>query len=561
MKMKRFRQKKRAPLAITVLALLGIIGLSFDSSQAAPPWKVSNVEMPGVNGGSNNVAFAFDRYALVAPYAPSTKIDENSSISDLTNHYIYLVDTKKPTAGVIAASLETLSGNKTVYYPTSVLFDPNSRIVYVRGTRFEARESGEVAIEVIAYLRLNLDENGKAVFNPNVTVIDIKGIGSDEHCSDAPNDIALGQNGRLLVFTNGASIFSYNVDLGYVYQVEIIPEKDFNEDSKISYLNIDEASDIVTVCWNGKVKGDDGALRTTSELSFYRLHSDGVLPLVKRVYPEQFADNAFLVEGSSVAIGSSGDKGDSLSAFFICNDGALCQVDLSSEGIASSVKQLRKFEEFAQGDEADASPRSVKIDSGKRVIGIVKQGFTAQIRRPATGKPGRRPIIRALNTFKPIEPPAFALVKLGKKNKVVSSNVFIDAFADEQGLTNFSQTGDGQWMISTHSGNLYSVSIGVDPQQTNPELMTQLGPRTEQIAFCSARSSVVSISSFESDESGDQIIAPGSMFVAKMADLSSQTQTAASRFGTLSVSSSNSTGGKSGPSTSIRRPCNDKKVN
>ena len=115
----------------------------------------------------------------------------------LDNHFLYLFDTKKPFASPVSISLQTLSSGKTVFYPTKVLFDPNSQIVYVRGTRFVETSDGFNGLEVLAYTRLNLDDNNKPVFNSTVSVIDIKGIGGAENCSDAPIDFALGRNGSL----------------------------------------------------------------------------------------------------------------------------------------------------------------------------------------------------------------------------------------------------------------------------------------------------------------------------------------------------------------------------
>ena len=122
------------------------------------------------------------------------------------------------------------------------------------------------------------------------------------------------------------------------------------------------------------------------------------------------------------------------------NDGTLCQVDIDpGTNVSPSVKQLQKFDAFAQTSADDASPRNVKVDSSKRMVGIVKQGFTAQIRRPAGNNRGRaRNLIRTLSTFNAVEEPAFALVKLSKqKSKVLSSNVFTEDFRAEEGLTNF----------------------------------------------------------------------------------------------------------------------------
>jgi hypothetical protein len=555
-----FGMHKSMRLAIIVLALTAMLGMPSNSSLASTPWKVSEVPLPGVSGESNNVAFAFDRYVLVAPYAPSNPVADDGDLSSLDNNVLYLFDTKKPSAGAQSIKLETLSGGKAVFYPTRVLFDPKSQIVYIRGTRFVEHEEDFEGIEVLAYTRLNFDDNDKPIFNAGVSIVDIKGIGGDAHCGDAPIDFALGQNGSIVVFTNGASIFTYNLEEGYINQVDIVPTKDFREDSKITYLGVDEATNLVTVCWNSKMKGEDDRVRDHSELSFYDLLSEGSLKLNKRVFSDKFPENTALTAGSGIAI-TANSNGRAESAYFVTDDGTLCQVELSSEDpLSSSVKQIQKFDEFARAGADDASPRNVVIDSSKRVVGIVKQGFTAQIRRPSNGRPGRaKNLIRALSAFNAVETPAFALIKFGKKGKVVSSNVFAEDFRAEEGLTNFVPAGDGQWMISTRSGKLYSVGIADDPQRASLELMTELGSRTDQIAFCAARSSVVAISSLAPDESGEQIASPGSLIIAKAGDVSIQAARGVSLFSTSGFQ--NVLAGKAAPGKSIRRPCNDKRVN
>ena len=383
-------------------------------------------------------------------------------------------------------------------------------------------------------------------------------IGAADNCSDAPIDFALGRNGSYLVFTNGASIFTYNLDQGYIYGVDIVPAKDFSQDNKITYLDVDETTNVVTVCWNNKLKGEDGSVKTLSELSFYNLVENGSLDLNKRIKPENFPENTAMTPGSRVAITAT-NNGESDFAYFVTNDGTLCQVDIDpGTNVSPSVKQLQKFDAFAQTSADDASPRNVKVDSSKRMVGIVKQGFTAQIRRPAGNNRGRaKNLIRTLSTFNAVEEPAFALVKLSKqKSKVLSSNVFTEDFRAEEGLTNFASATEGQWMISTHSGKLYSIGTTDDPQRASLELMVQLGTRTDQIAFCSARSSVVAISSLASDESGEGIAAPGSLIVARPSDVSTQTASTMNIFASQNLLASKIT-----PRPSIRRPCNDKRVN
>lgn len=563
-KMKKiFSMRKSMRLVIIALALTGMLGMPSVSSLASGSWKVSEVPLAGVNGESNNIAFAFDRYALVAPYASSKVIAEDADLSSLDNHFLYLFDTKKPFAAPLSINLQTLTGGKTVFYPTKVVFDSKSQIVYVRGTRFVETTDGFDGIEVIAYVRLNLDDNGKPAFNSTVSVIDIKGVGGADFCNDAPTDFALGQHGSLLVFTNGASVFTYNLDQGYVYKVDIVPVNDFSKDSKITYLDVDEATNLVSVCWNNNVKNEDGTVKTLSELSFYNLGSGGSLNLNKRVGAGKFPENSAMTAGSGIAVTATTTQANEIQpefAYFVTSNGTLCQVSVDpSENVSStSVKSLQKFDEFAQTSAADASPRNVKVDSSKRMVGIVRQGFTAQISRPSNNNRGKsKNLVRILSTFNAVESPAFALVKLGKKSKVVSSsNIFADAFSGEDGLTNFASGADGQWMISTHSGKLYSIGTADDPQSASLSLTAQLGSRTEQIAFCAARSSVVAISSLSSDESGESISSPGALVIAKSNDSGIQTGSAMNLLSTQNLLASRLTQGPS-----IRRPCNDKRVN
>ncbi|HVG20088.1 MAG TPA: hypothetical protein VNI02_13640, partial [Blastocatellia bacterium] len=383
----------------------------------------------------------------------------------------------------------------------------------------------------------------------------IKGVES-ENSSDAPLDFALAHKGSLLLFTNGASIFSYNIGKGYVYKVDIVPPEDFNEDSKISYLDIDKATDTLIVCWNKAEKSEGDGVKTSSELSFYGVDSDGTLPFMRRTYSYNFVEGTALTPGSSVAITSTSAKDDPDKlvadfAYFVTNDGSLCQIDFDGQ---ANVKQLRKFDELAQPDSGEGSPRVVKYDAAKRVIGIVKQGFTAQIRRPSNGRPGRnKGIVRALNAYTPTEQPAFALVKLGKKNKVVSSQVFVDGFKNEVGLSNFVYGDDSQWLVSTHSGQLFSLGLSNDPAEMQLQKVAEIGSRIQYIEYFGTRGSVIAISSFESDEEGISITSPGSVVVAKQGESVSQAQSLGAMF-LQKVGSPGSVLASAIPS--IRRPCN-----
>jgi hypothetical protein len=562
---KLFSKGKIMRAAILTLTVSTLLAASSYSPFAATSWKIASVELPGASGVNNNVAFAFNRYVLVAPYAPSKHVEDNGDLSQLDNCFLYLIDTKKPSDEPKRVKLATNNSpdapGKIVYYPSRVLFDADSSTVFIRGTRF-ADKGGELEeIEVLSYLRLNLDDNDKPTFDSTVVTIDIKGVDS-EHCVDAPVDFALAHKGSLLLFTNGASIFSYNIGKGYVYKVDIVPQEAFGENSRISYLDIDKATDTLIVCWNKAEKAEGGAIKTSSELSFYGVDSDGTLPFKARAYSYNFVPGTALTAGSTVAIASSytkesPDKLVADSAFFVTNDGSLCQIDFDDVGTPASVKQLRKFDELAEPASGDGGPRVVKYDAARRVVGIVKQGFTAQIRRPSNGRPGRPGgIVRALNASAHVEQPAFALVKLGKRNKVVSSQVFVEGFKDERGLSNFVYGDDSQWLVSTHSGRLFSLALSGDPAEAQLQRLGEIGARIDYIEYFGNRASVIAISSFQSDEQGLDIASPGSLIVAKKGDAITQVQS----FGAMFLETAGSPGSWLASATpSIRRPCNVKR--
>lgn len=566
MKRKKLFSKGRiirsAVLTLTVATLLAA---SSYSPSAATSWKISSVELPGASGVNNNVAFAFNRYVLIAPYAPSKHVEDNGDLSQLDNCFLYLIDTKKPSDEPKRVRLATNNSadapGKVVYYPSRVLFDADSSTVFIRGTRFEEKDGALEEIEALAYLRLNLDDNEKPIFDSTVVTIDIKGVES-EHCVDAPIDFALAHKGSLLLFTNGASIFSYNIGKGYVYKVDIVPQGAFGENSKISYLDIDKATDTLIVCWNKAEKAEGDGVKTSSELSFYGVDSDGTLPFKTRAYSYNFVAGTALTAGSTVAIASSYTKEnpDKLvpdSAFFVTNDGSLCQIDFDDQGTPANVRQLRKFDELARPASGDGSPRVVKYDAAKRVIGVVKQGFTAQIRRPSNGRPGRPgSIVRALNASAHVEQPSFALVKLGKRNKVVSSQVFVEGFKNEVGLSNFVYGDDSQWLVSTHSGKLFSLGLSSDPAEAQFQKVAEIGSRIDYIEYFGTRGSVIAISSFQSDEEGVDIASPGSLIVAKKGDVISQGQSFSAMF-LETVGAHSSLLASATPS--IRRPCNVKR--
>jgi len=536
-------------IVVVLLALLLVYGVVSYSPKAATSFPTYSVGLGGVTGATNNTVLAFGRFVLVAPFWPSKGVAENGDIdlTEIDNSFLYVIDTKKPNNAPLSKQLtsgDSKAGAKTIYFPSRVVFDPESKNVYVRGTRFEERDGEVTPIDVIAYVHLNLDDNGKPIFDSTVTAIDIQGV-STQYTGEAPLDFGFGANGELMVFTNGASIFSYNLDQGYLYGVGIVPESEYGPDDSISFLDVDPVTNVVTVCWNRKSASKDNVTSVSSEISFYRLGEHGTFEILKRVYSDQLPEGAWLTSGSNVAVLSDGD---SELALFATNDGTLCSIDLRSDGVQATVKRLYAFPELARTSDSDTTPLLTQYDASKRTIGIVKPGFTVLISRPSNGKRGR--ISRPSNLHITSEaPPVLAMAKLGKKNKVVSASSFIEAFKGSGGLSNFVSGQDSNWLISTYSGDLYSVNATADLPTSELTMLGQVGSRVNRIDFYGDRSNVVAINSFELEDDGMRVAAPGSLVVGKLSGLDTQ---ASSVLQALLPSAAI----LGRPSLSIRRPCN-----
>ena len=547
-----FQAMRRLRIVILLIALLLAYGAVNYSPRAATSFPVVSVGLGGITGTANNTALAYGRFVLAAPFWPSKGVSANGELelTELDNSFIYVIDTKKPNNEPFSKQLSvwdsTLGASKTVYFPTKLVFDPQTNNVYVRGTRFEEKDGEITPVDVIAYVRVNLDDNGKPVFDSTVVSIDIQGV-STPFTGEAPLDFGFGRNGNLMVFTNGASVFSYNLVHGYHYGVQIVPESEYGPDNRISFLDVDPATNVVTVCWNRSSVNKDNVASISSEISFYRLAEDGTFEILKRVYSDQFPDGSALANGSNVTVITDGE---SELALFATSDGSLCSVDLRSDGVQAAVRRMYQFPELARTSESDTSPLITRYDSGKRTIGIVKPGFEIQISRPSNGKnKGRisRPSNLHINSV-----PVLAMARLNKKNKVVSASSFSEDFRVDGGLSNFVSGEDSQWLISTYSGNLYSVDVASDLPGSRLALVGQIGSRVERIDYYESRSSVVAINSFALEEDGMQVATPGSLVLGKMADASIPSG--------VSLQALMPTASVLGrPAPSIRRPCNIKR--
>ncbi|HKA21189.1 MAG TPA: hypothetical protein VKN18_23120 [Blastocatellia bacterium] len=533
-------------IVVVLLVLLLVCGTVSYSLKAASSLPIYSVPLGGVTGATNNTVLAYGRFVLVAPYWPSKGVADNGDldISQLDNNLIYVLDTKKsdstPVSKILTAWDAKLDSAKTVYFPTRVVFDPATSNVYVRGTRFEEKDGETIPIDVIAYVKLNLDDSGKAVFDTTVVPIDIQGVNAP-YTGNAPLDFAFGAKGELMVFTNGASIFSYNLEHGYLYGVGIVPESEYTENDTISFLDVDPETNVVSVCWNKNTASKDSVV--SSEISFYRLNDNGTFEILKRVYAEQLPAGVSLTSGSNIVIASDAD---SELALFATNDGSLCSVDLRSDGVQATVKHMYSFPELARVSIKDTTPLLTQYGIAKRTIGIVKPGFTTQISRPSNGRKGRisRPSNMHINAG---VASVVAIAKLGKKNKVTSVRTFSDEFAGEGGLSNL-VSGDAQWLVSTYSGRLYSVGIPTDLKDSSLELIGLMGSRVDRIDYYADRSDVVAINSLELDPDGLRLSSPGSLVVGRISTGIQANAVLQALLPTVSLVGR--------PSPFIRRPCN-----
>jgi hypothetical protein len=546
-----FSRIRRMRILFVLVALLLTYGTVNYSLRAANPIQVYSINLGGVTGATNNTVLAYGRYILIAPFWPSKGVAENGELdlTQLDNRSLYVIDTKKPNSDPLSLDLSSAVSQKgtvkTIYFPTKVLFDAASSTVYIRGTRFDETDDGVTPIDVIAYVHMNLDDKGKPLFDSSIVPIDIKGV-SGGYASAAPQDFALGVDGDLMVFTNGSSIFSYDLNQGYLNEKPIVPSKEYSADDTISFLDVDQATNVVSVCWNKKVVNANGGSSLSSDLSFYQLEKGGTFSPMKHASADQFPKGTALSSGSNIAIVSDAD---SQFAVFMTNDGSMCSVDLQSDSMVASVKQLYTFSALAQPDAVNASRLLTQYDSSTRTIGIVNPGFTIQISRPINGRKGRisRPINIASAT------PVLAMARLSKKNKVASVNVFTQDFNGEGGLSNFVSWQGSQWLISTYSGKLYAAGVPSDLQNSKLQYLGPIGSRVERIDYYGDRDSIVAIESFTLEDDGLQLASPGSIVVGKVLDLQSQPNGAVVQalLPTASVL------GKRVPA--IRRPCNIKR--
>lgn len=494
---------------LAFLVLVGLISPSYSWVDKSA-FQAEATEVPGL-ADTNNVQFAFGRFIITAPYAPTTPITTDTSLADLDNKWLYVFDAKRVNSEPSKYDLGDC------YYPTRVFFDEESSNVFIRCTQVIEKANGDLETRaVIKYLHLNLGENGKPLFGSSAQIIPIPGVGT-EFADDAPNDLLIDKD--IFLFTNGASIFTFSLLKGIIYRVDFISPKDFDlYQNAITYFGLDKNSDTVTIVTNKKEQSEDQTWKHSSELYFYKVNSDGTIDQLNRVKPDSFPEGVSLPAGSHVAINWDGELKDEGFAYFVGSDGNLYQATwYKGNEVFGSLERLASFEALRQENGENLSSVNTYFNKDSKTFEILKNGFTSYIHRPLNGSGGGRigKIHRPLNLRLSVGTSAFALAQVGKKNKVVNQTVFTDAFADQGGLLNLFSDDQGNRYLSTYSGNIYELRNAQEVNSASVNLLGRLGERLGSVTYFAAREDFVATNSLEADASGDAILAPGSLLLAK----------------------------------------------
>jgi hypothetical protein len=502
--------KRNLKIGSTILIFLIVLSVP-SYSGLRTGLKVQTVEMPGVSP-TNTVAFAFERFALVAPYDPS---GDPESIKDLDNNVLYIVDTKQPKDEPIKVSLGEC------YFPSLVLFDPESQRAFVRGTAFKEAEDGEsISYEVIAHLRLQLQDDGKPVAASSAVMLPIPGRAGEETTPDAPGDMVLGAGGRYLLFTNGVRLFSYNLNEGYLYQFDIFSRDNYGPNSYVSFVGYDEATSTLVVSHNMVARDDAGNEKNRTALKFYTLEANGILPSLKFIEPDAFPEGTFLVPESLVAITADGD-GLPESAYLVANDGGLYHVDLSRDpnggDLFGGLRRMGHFPELEQLV-GSGSPRIVKVDGSSRTVWAYGPGaVVVNIRRPVFSRPTRGSGIRRPVFVRSEEPPVLIAAQLnGKRTKLTNVTVLSALFAEDLSLSGLVIQEEGQSLVSTYTGRVFSIGYSEGSSDAQAELLGEIGSRVDYLTYNFEREKIVALSSAaqDQDENGETVQRPGGLVIA-----------------------------------------------
>lgn len=500
------RISKVGRIKAVIGSLLLIVGFTVPSYSRvdSSAFKSEYQVLAGVSS-SNNIAFAFGRYVLIAPFAPSKPVTESTSKEELDNHFIYILDAKKVNS-------EPDKHDLGCYYPTKVYFDSETQNVYIKGTEIvENTATGEYqAISVLKYLHLNLPDNGKPVVDGLVQTIQIPGI-NEQFATESPDDLVI--TNKFFIFTNGASIFTFEKNQGLLYTVDFITKKDYDPVSNaITHLGFDHESEVLTILTNRKSESD-GEWKHRSELYIYKLTKNGTINLLTKIAPDAFPDQDFIPSGSKIAINWSGEEGKENFAYFPGANGVLYQTRLTGESqLSGTVEPLTQdIDGLKQPVGEYLSNVSTSYFKESRTIEAIRNGYTDNIHRPANFRGRLGKIHRPANLRFMIEKPSVVLAAFGKKNRVLKTKVFDREFEQEQGILDPFTDKTGTRYLASQNGNIFELSLGQVDDST-VSLVGQLGNRLGTVGYF--RDVFVGVEAYELDEAG-QIVVEGGVVIAR----------------------------------------------
>jgi hypothetical protein len=412
---------------------------------------------------------------------------EEIDLLELDNNVVYMIDSRKPGKEPVPLSL----GN--CYFPTRVVYDEASQYLYVRGTEYLVGDEENTERQVIVKLRVSLDEDGKPFMSERPVSFTIPSEDGGD-AVDAPSEFFLAYGGSILILTNGYSVYTYNVVDGYKYPV-LFPG------DRITSFDYEEVSNTVTLAFTRQEEREDGSIRYSTEVRFYRLRENGNLDLIRGVPREHFPDELALMEGSTVALSVNAESKVPEFGFFIGRDGSVCQIDLrvpDGAGKADGVVDvLGIVPELAVGDSEVVSGREVSYNRARRLLTAIKKGVKWDVRRPSFVRVGR-PRVRRPSFVRLHEPPVLVVIQFNKKNKIVDVRAISDEFAEKEGLSNLMFEGDEGFIVA-QTGELYSMDF-TDISRLQPRVIGNVGLRVERIGKGLGQVNFVGVSSFRPGE-------------------------------------------------------------
>lgn len=492
----------------------------------------SSVPVPGASSQENTVGLAFGgRYALVAPFSPVNGND---------NHFLYIIDTTNPGAPPV---IKNLNG---CYYPSNLLVTPQNG-AFVRATFVGSDDGSFPPGEVIKYYNLR-SNNGKVnIGNATAQMFYIQPVpGSDP--TAIPTSFGVGNQGKVLVYTNGASIHAVTLEEGYDYSVDLVPEASYRPQvnpidtvetfEAITSLQLDAATNIITVTVTGRYNAQN-----FTQLYFYHLNEDpgpsyGTVDLIKFIDKGQFPNSATMTPGSNAAVSPDGRWG-----YFGLDDGSLCRVRLAGDITSPKIDVIGWYSSMVAADPANRGPRIAQYDASSNSLALVKKGMVMFVRRPTNGRIGsvRRPTNIAIS-----ESPGIVFARFADDGTLAKAQEITNFGSNETSISNVGFDGAGGGVIATGGGSL--LHVGLQATYVVGAVSAGIG----QLSSGATPGQFVGLTSFDGSDSG--VSNSGSFVLMNLVQSSVAGSSMKSSLTALPVVSVFHSA-LAGISGSVRRPC------